>query len=335
MVDAPCEIKIVPLGKVNTTKGDFIVDNVSVNEIISTFHSRKIDIVIDYEHQTLLNVQAPAAGWIKNLNKGEDAIVASVEWTEKAREYLKNKEYRYLSPVVLVRKSDNRAIELQSVALTNTPAINGMFAVCKDNSDIEEEMEMNLKELAKLLGLQEDATEDDVKAAIEKIRGNGTQSQDGVEGGATKADDEQNGENSEEVVANSTILGLLGMDKGASTADVAAKIMSLSSKSNVEEELLELKAYMAKKESDELVKQALKDGKITPAQEEWARSYALSDKKGFEKFVEKAPKVVPTGKMSLSDAPASETVEYDKAILKNCGVSDEDVKKFYTKGDCE
>ncbi|WP_261949169.1 phage protease [Paenibacillus melissococcoides] len=30
-----------------------------------TFHRRALDIVIDYEHQTLEDVQAPAGGWIK------------------------------------------------------------------------------------------------------------------------------------------------------------------------------------------------------------------------------------------------------------------------------
>ena len=52
-----------------------------------------------------------------------------MEWTKKARNYLKNREYRYLSPVVLVRKKDHKASQLHSVALTNTPAINGMMPI--------------------------------------------------------------------------------------------------------------------------------------------------------------------------------------------------------------
>ena len=40
-------------------------------------------------------------------------------------QYLENKEYRYLSPVVNVRKADNKAVGLHSLALTNTPAIEG------------------------------------------------------------------------------------------------------------------------------------------------------------------------------------------------------------------
>lgn len=92
----PTEIKILPLGKY-IPKGDFNVDDESFELIRKQFKDRKLDLVIDYEHQTLSDVQAPAGGWIKDLYKGEDAIIAKVEWTPKAAEYLKNKEYRYLS----------------------------------------------------------------------------------------------------------------------------------------------------------------------------------------------------------------------------------------------
>ena len=74
------------------------MDDESFELIRKQFKDRKLDLVIDYEHQTLSDVQAPAGGWIKDLYKGEDAIIAKVEWTPKAAEYLKNKEYRYLSP---------------------------------------------------------------------------------------------------------------------------------------------------------------------------------------------------------------------------------------------
>ena len=47
------------------------------------------------------------------------------------------KEYRYLSPVVLVRKRDQKATAIHSVALTNTPAIDGMFALV-NSLDIED-----------------------------------------------------------------------------------------------------------------------------------------------------------------------------------------------------
>jgi len=83
------------------------------------------------------------------------------------------------------------------------------------------------------------------------------------------------------------------------------------------------------------VQLALKEGKITAAQTEWAKEYALKDADGFKKFMEKAVAVVPQGKMALKDAPTdnTKTDDVDMAILKNCGISKEDMEKYYKKED--
>lgn len=129
LADAPGHIMILPLGHVSSEKGDFIVDEESFQMIQGNMQRRAVDIVVDYEHQTLTNSQAPASGWIKGLELKNDGIYAAVEWTNRAKDYLRNKEYRYLSPVVLVRKSDRKVSQLHSIALTNTPAINGMVPI--------------------------------------------------------------------------------------------------------------------------------------------------------------------------------------------------------------
>lgn len=330
----PTEIKILPLGRVHSQKGDFNVDEESFELIRKQFKDRKLDLVIDYEHQTLSDVQAPAGGWIKELYKGEDAIIAKVEWTAKAVEYLKNKEYRYLSPVVLVRKRDQKATAIHSVALTNTPAIDGMFALV-NSLDIEDISEggniMDLKELAKALGLPETATEEEIKKAVEDA----AKAAEKLKEMEEKKPEDKTGEGGKpqevaEVVANSTILSMLGLKEGAKTEDVAASIMALKTGTpDTQAELLALKQRMQERDADEEVQKALKAGKITAAQTGWAKSYALKDMDGFKGFVEKAPVVVPPGKLELKDAPAAPgSDEVDVAILKNMGVSMEDVKKY-------
>ena len=331
----PKEIKILPLGRVHSQKGDFNVDEESFELIRKQFKDRKLDLVIDYEHQTLADVQAPAGGWIKDLYKGEDAIIAKVEWTAKAAEYLKNKEYRYLSPVVLVRKRDQKATAIHSVALTNTPAIDGMFALV-NSLDIEDISEggniMDLKELAKALGLPETATEEEIKKAVEDAAkaAEKLKEMDGKKPGEGEPKPE-----GADMVANSTILSMLGLKADAKTEDVAASIMALRAGApDTQAELLALKQRMQEREADEAVGMALKAGKITAAQSEWARSYALKDMEGFKGFVDKAPVVVPPGKLDLKDAPAAPgSDEVDVAILKNMGVSMEDVKKYSKKED--
>lgn len=330
----PEEIKILPFGRVHSQKGDFTVDDESFELIQKQFRDRKLDLVIDYEHQTLSDVQAPAGGWIKDITKGDDAIIAKVEWTARARDYLKNREYRYLSPVVMVRKRDQRATSIHSVALTNTPAIDGMFAVVNslDIEDIDEGgTVMDLKELAKALGLPETATEEEVKKAVEEAaKAAAKEKEDGNrdEGGEEAA-------SGMEVVANSTILKLLDLKEDAKTEDVAASIMALKAGgSDVTAEILALKQKMEQREADDAVALALKEGKITAAQADWAKEYALKDMDGFKKFTEKAVAVVPQGRMALKDAPAAQSSDdVDMTILKNCGISAEDVKKYGRRED--
>lgn len=341
----PEEVKILPLGLVKSQKGDFMVDDESVQLIIEHFKDRRLDLVIDYEHQTLKDIQAPAGGWITEIHKGEDAIVAKVKWTDKAAEYLKNKEYRYLSPVVMVGKKDRKAREIHSVALTNTPAIDGMFALVNsidiaDYEDNEEESKMDLKELAKMLGLPETATEEDVKKAL-NVAGKALEdkAKEETAEGAQSTEGAKAAEGGSEAVANSNkatdniILSLLGLKEDAKTEDVAASIMALKSGGTDAKELLALKQEMAKRNAQDMVQMALKEGKITAAQKGWAESYALSDKDGFQAFMDKAPVVVPQGKMELKDAPHDLNVDCDMAILKNCGLTKEDVEKYY-KEEC-
>ena len=322
----PEEVKILPVGTVNSEKGDFIVDLESYKEMKAEMQRRGIDIVIDYEHQTLKDVQAPAGGWVKDLIYTPEAIVAKVEWTPKAKEYLKNKEYRYLSPVVLTRKSDSKAVVLHSLALTNTPAINGMFAIV-NSVDFDTYntptggKEMDLQRIKELLGLPAETPEEDVMNALVKV--------------LEKAKDapDPKPEEDKEVVANSVILGLLELPADSKTEDVTTKIMALKAgASQRDQEMKETLERLKQKEADDAVMMALKAGKITAAQKDWAKEYALKDRKGFDSFVEKAPAVVPVGKLDTTEAPKNrEKVEVDEFILKATGLSKEDLEKYADK----
>lgn len=337
----PEEVKILPLGLVKSQKGDFMVDDESVRLIIEHFKDRRLDLVIDYEHQTLKDIQAPAGGWITEIHKGKDAIVAKVKWTDKAKEYLKNKEYRYLSPVVMVGKKDRKAREIHSVALTNTPAINGMFALVnsidmEDYEDNEEKSKMDLKELAKLLGLPETATEEEIKKALnvagkalEDKAKEGTAEEEQTTDGTNAAEDGSEAVANSHRISDSIIISLLGLKEDAKTEDVAASIMELKSGGKVVKELIALKQEMEKNNAQDMVQTALKEGKITAAQKEWAEAYALSDKDGFRAFMDKAPVVVPQGKMKLKDAPHDSDEDCDMTILKNCGLTKKDIEKYY------
>lgn len=322
----PEEVKILPVGTVNSEKGDFIVDQESYKEMKAEMQRRGIDIVIDYEHQTLKDVQAPAGGWVKDLIYTPEAIVAKVEWTPKAKEYLKNKEYRYLSPVVLTRKSDSKAVVLHSLALTNTPAINGMFAIVNSvdfdtYNTLTGGKEMDLQRIKELLGLPAETPEEDVMNALVKVLEK------------VKDAPDPKPEEDKEVVANSVILGLLELPADSKTEDVTTKIMALKAGvSRQNQEIQETMERLRQRDADDAVMMALKAGKITAAQKDWAKEYALKDRKGFDSFVEKAPAVVPVGKLDTTEAPKNkEKVEVDEFILKATGLSKEDLEKYADK----
>ncbi|WP_301665827.1 phage protease, partial [uncultured Alistipes sp.] len=127
---------------------------------------------------------------------------------------------------------------------------------------------------------------------------------------------------------------LLGLKAGAPAADVTAKIMELKTGTidgvNLAEELKALKAQNAQRDADAAVEMALKAGKITPAQKEWATSYALSDPKGFAAFAEKAPQVVPMGAVGFEDIKKGNGT-IDAATMMACkqlGVDPETAKKY-------
>ena len=322
----PEVIRVLPKGHVSSTKGDFEVDDRDIAGIIRQFKARRLDLVIDYEHQTLSDVQAPAAGWIKDLYPGEDALMARVEWTQKGREYIANKEYRYLSPVVLVKKADQHAAVFHSAALTNTPAITGMFAIINSDAlsiEEEEEPRMELSALIELLGLEEGTAEEDVLKRIKELTQQaaeeGQGGQEGKEGPAKEGT---------QLVANKPVLDLLGLPEDARTEDVTARIMAFKAgDSALQRRVAELEKQAASQKAEELVGLAMKDGKLSPAQKEWAVAYALSDPKGFAAFVEKAPVVVPMGKTAFAVDERKQT-GVDWKILKNQGVTEEDLKKY-------
>ena len=129
----PSRILLAPWGQVESASGSFVVDDESARLVASAFEEHGTDLPIDYEHQTLGGTysspsgKAPAAGWIKGIfAESGVGLLAEIEWTDQAREMLTAKEYRYVSPVAIIRKNDRKLVAIHSAALTNKPAIVGM-----------------------------------------------------------------------------------------------------------------------------------------------------------------------------------------------------------------
>lgn len=166
--ELPGQVLIAPWGEVASASGSFVVDGEGGRAVVAAFTAHGTDLPIDFEHQSLggayasPNGLAPAAGWIRGLRliepgqEGEAGLWAEVDWTAAGRERLAAREYRYLSPVVLVRKADRRVISLHSAALTNKPAIAGMRPIVNAMREAaaEEAMAVDLTPLRGRLGLE-------------------------------------------------------------------------------------------------------------------------------------------------------------------------------------
>jgi len=126
-------VLLSPWGDVHSRTGDFTIDNQAAELILQAYADHAVDLPVDYEHQTLAlqyaspDGLAPASGWIKELEAlPGTGLFGLVAWTANGQRKIDTGEYRYISPVVLVRKADGRAVALHSVALTNRPAIPNM-----------------------------------------------------------------------------------------------------------------------------------------------------------------------------------------------------------------
>lgn len=178
--NVPNQFKILPLGWVHSQKGEFLVDEESFESIQNEFKARNLEIPVDYEHQTLKSIEAPAAGWITNLALKADGIYADVQWTVRAAEFLRQREYRYCSPVIMTRVRDKKVMKLHSVALTNTPAIDAMTPIVnKAGAGTEVPVEdiqstdAAMERLAALLELPEKARLEDIYKAVADLLSQG------------------------------------------------------------------------------------------------------------------------------------------------------------------
>lgn len=139
-------------------QGDFSFSETDADLVIAEFTARARDLVIDYEHQSLGRGKAPAAGWIDQLKKSAEGLVAHVKyWTAEAARALTALEYRYFSPTIYFSEDGKQVAALHSVALTNHPALHGVPALAADDLD---------GELGALMELDDTLRDADLRCAI-------------------------------------------------------------------------------------------------------------------------------------------------------------------------
>jgi phage I-like protein len=303
------EIMLSPWGKVQSTQGDFVIDDESAREMVLDFQGKKKDIPIDYEHTTeggrfaTASGAAPAAGWITNIvAKPGEGIFGTVKWNDRAREMILADEYRYLSPVILVRKDDRKAVAVTSAALTNTPAIRDMMRVAaketvmpnENTGTMPADVQTAADALRSLLLSAGESLKDGI-SVVEVLK-----NAHGFLSGLI--DKTKQAATAEPITAK--LAAKLGLDPKAAIEVLVAKIDSLVTErvpakdyEALAKEVEGLKSAETKRNAETLIAKAVKDGKINPndeAQVTWAKDLATRPDE-FAKWEKIAAKIVPTG----------------------------------------
>lgn len=128
-------------------------------------------IPIDYDHQIDLlpnkGGTAPAAGWIVKMEMRSDGLWAAVDWTPRAAQMIREREYRFISPV-FAHGYDNRIRRIARAALTNNPALELVSLNSRQIGASRMPSKTTLAELRKLLGLDDAADEAAIIEAVKK-----------------------------------------------------------------------------------------------------------------------------------------------------------------------
>jgi phage I-like protein len=351
--EVPEWIQLAPEGAVRLEdEEDLYITEEGAATLIAAWKDLGHKVVFDYEHQTLKDVEAPAAGWFEDLEwRGpgkEGGLWAKIDWTERAARRIEAKEYRYHSPVFLHGKTDRVVRYLVNAALTNQPKMKDVRALAA-KMDVaalaakhihlnqgEEDMKFS-EEAAKALGLDATAKEEDVLKALKDLAA--SHKEKDTELTALKA---KVGDSGKDVGLSPIVLKALGLADGASDEDAekAIKALQASDKAagSLGESVAALKAELAKMKADDLVSLALKDGRLSPQERDaWGSELAEANPKQFEAIVlsRQPGSAVPLEELSLKADPKAtgSTIPDDvqMSVNKQLGISDETFKKYGPK----
>lgn len=287
---APEYIQILPTGSITPNDGRKPWSMDDPQAVIEATRQALggLELLVDYNHQSEHAARngkpAPAAGWITALEARPQGIFGKVKWTERGAEAVKAREFRYISPV-FNHDAQGRIKRIVSCALTNTPALD-MAALCEAGQSKSMEVTgMDPKLVAQALGMAETAGEAEIIAACAEAR---------------KAQCE------------------------AQKEPDPAKYVPIDAHNEVLAELAKLKKEQCEARAAALVSEARTSGKLAPAMEAWARSYAESNPDGFKAWMEAAPdlgldKETVTGK---PESKPGELSDEERAVCQAMGVSE-------------
>ena len=293
----PTRIEIMPVGQVKLRDGrsdlDLRVEDPAA-VIAASFASVAGGMLpIDFAHglEGLAQADGRAAGWITAMDVESDRIVATVDWTPAGRTALENRDYRFISPVFRHAKGGGAVHSIIRAGLVNVPAIHDLAQVA---SHQETSMDRFLVEIRGALGLPDDADGAAIVAATQ------------VQIAAAKAAApivEAAGQTGELTDAIAT--GVVTRLKSGGGQPDPAKYAPIEVVDELKTQVASLQKTVTGGAVETAVAHAMKEGKVTPAQKDWATAYASSDLAGFQKYLANAPVICAAGELLPTLKPAA------------------------------
>ena len=251
-----------------------------------------LPFVIDYEHQSVHAAKngqpAPAAGWVQTLLEKEGAIYATVKWTERAAAMLKAGEYRFISPVFQLDKKTGEVLRLTAAALVADPAISmpALAAAQAEQENTPMDFQMSV---IKLLSLPENTDASDVLAAIKALQQQVSQNTD--------------------------------TDAIAATANTPAQLVTQLGQ--LEKQVKQLASASQKATATNCVDAAISSGKLTPAQREWALTYAAAEPAAFAQFVANQPPILVSSSAAAQPTVSAPLTSAEQQVCQAMGLTAE------------
>lgn len=281
-------VELVPAGKKVSGDDGRYWYNDDPQRVLNHFlarQSRGKDLPFDFNHSTELKGpkgdEAPATGWGKAMEIREGgSIWVRPDWTERGLNAVRQREYRYLSPV-LIHDQKLRILGISSVALTNKPNLNIQALNQSLTTPQTEDNDMALaKSIRQALSLDENATEADAVVAINQLQSD-----------------------------RNTALNSAQNPDSEKFVPMATHKLALNRAEEAEDKLEEQAKAALKSKIETAINQSLEDGKIAPADVEYftAMCQAEGGLEKFKEYVAKTPKVVADGSGKDGKPPASGT----------------------------
>ncbi len=304
----------VPLGNFQHERGLQIINEDTLQRVLQIAKAEQAGIPVDFAHASFESKDAQTAGLLlaDSLKAEPDGLYGELEWTKEAEAMIREKKFRYLSPVFTFSPEESKdgklyIEKLVSLGLTNHPNIPAMKPLF-NQLEMEEKMDELLTRLKEFLGLPDDAGNSELSESLFTRLGEVESLQKDL----------------------AALKEAAGLPIEISTVEVAAAIEKNANRLQQEEgrptveEWQTLKVELAEIKQRDLeakVNSAIAEGKILPAQKEWAVSYAVSDPQGFGSFLVNSRPMVQMGelveiaKKGNGKFPLSETQEKINKLL--------------------